>query len=77
LVSLLTEPLPGSGLIRASAGEWRQRMDGTWRFWLDPVWTEERPQTVPCFIPISAAATAKLVGVSHGRPFEPRSAYGY
>lgn len=75
LIRLLRQPLPGSGLIRAYAGEWRQRIDGTWRFWLDPGRSEERPRAVPCFIPVPASAT-ELVGVSHLRPLKSRPAHG-
>jgi hypothetical protein len=39
LVSLLAEPLlPASGIITASAGEWRLSGDGVWRFWQDLEW---------------------------------------
>jgi hypothetical protein len=75
LVSLLSKRLPGSGVIKTSAGEWRQRIDGTWRFWLDRLSAEERPRIIPRFIPMPAAAAAELVGASQPSPFKPRLAY--
>jgi hypothetical protein len=32
LASLLSKRLPGSGVIKTSAGEWRQRIDGNGAF---------------------------------------------
>jgi hypothetical protein len=75
LVRLLSKRLPGSGVIKTSAGEWRQRIDGTWRFWLDRLSAEERPRTIPRFIPVPAAAASEFVGASQSRPFKPQLAY--
>lgn len=41
LVSLLTEPLPESGVIVASGGEWRREADGRWRFWQAQAWIDD------------------------------------
>ena len=76
LVRLLNKPLPGSGVIQARAGEWRQRIDGTWRFWLDAESVEERPRVVPAFVAMPATAAAELGGVAHLRSVKPRSAQG-
>jgi hypothetical protein len=75
LVSLLGKRLPACGVIKTSAGEWRQRIDGTWCFWLDRLLAEERPRAIPRFIPMPAAAAAELVGASNHHPFKPRLAY--
>jgi hypothetical protein len=75
LVSLLSKRLPASGMIRTPAGEWRQRIDGTWRFWLDRLSAEDLPRSIPRFGPMPAAFAAELVGASQAGPFKPRLAY--
>jgi hypothetical protein len=41
LTSLLAEPLPASGPIPASAGEWRLAKDGLWHFWQAQEWMDD------------------------------------
>lgn len=41
LASLLCEPLPDSGVIVASGGEWRREADGRWRFWQAQAWIDD------------------------------------
>lgn len=41
LASLLCEPLPETGVITASGGEWRREADGRWRFWQAQAWIDD------------------------------------
>jgi hypothetical protein len=49
LTSLLAEPLPTSGLIKASAGEWRVADDGRWHFWQSSDWVGDASRLIPVF----------------------------